>query len=197
MDSFVTAGMKVSFFGCFAQWAVEAERIVIVLEGRMVDPPAAFLAETGSVLVGGCTAQMIDSFECLQRLESWFRERFLPALLVASIERLCVRTCGVANSTGRPDQGQPFRATSAACKRALGTNGMAVCSESALSQFASKGLDQKSDGAFASRWAAVAAAEALLSASWWMGIRVPAARASGTRHGSGHVERVVPCVVAW
>ncbi|GAA3085098.1 hypothetical protein GCM10017600_62500 [Streptosporangium carneum] len=70
----------------YAQRATEADRNVLVLDGRMFDPsPAAFLAETRSMLADEGAVLLIDAFERLQGLEGWLRERFLPRLPVGAL----------------------------------------------------------------------------------------------------------------
>jgi AAA ATPase domain len=68
---------KSALLGNFAQRAEEAGRTVLVLDGRLLDP-AAFTASVFDVL-------LIDSFERLQGLESWLRDRFLPTLPVGTL----------------------------------------------------------------------------------------------------------------
>jgi hypothetical protein len=77
---------KSTLLSRFAQRAEEAGRRVLMLDGRMLDPsPAAFLAETCSMLTDERAVLLIDAFERLHGLESWLRERFLPALPVGAL----------------------------------------------------------------------------------------------------------------
>lgn len=65
----------------FAQRAAAAGRTVTMLDGRLLDPShAAFLVETGSMLADERAVLLVDTFERVHGLESWLRERFLPAL---------------------------------------------------------------------------------------------------------------------
>lgn len=65
----------------FAQQAAAAGRPVAVLDGRTLEPsPAAFEAEAGPVLRDERAVLLIDTFERIQGLEGWLRERFLPRL---------------------------------------------------------------------------------------------------------------------
>jgi hypothetical protein len=79
----------------FAQRAAEDGRTVLMLDGRMLDPsPEAFMAETGPmrVLADERAVLLIDTFERIQGLESWLRERFLPTLLVGALVVVAGRT---------------------------------------------------------------------------------------------------------
>ncbi|HEY1573486.1 MAG TPA: AAA family ATPase [Pseudonocardiaceae bacterium] len=77
---------KSALLRCFAERAAAADRTVTMLDGRMLDPsPAAFLAGTGSMLADERAVLLIDTFECIQGLESWLRERFLPTLPVGAL----------------------------------------------------------------------------------------------------------------
>ncbi|MFB9205775.1 ATP-binding protein [Nonomuraea spiralis] len=70
----------------YAQRAAEAGRNVMTLDGRLLDPsPAAFLAETGPMLADERAVLLVDTFERLQGLEGWLRERFLPGLPVGAL----------------------------------------------------------------------------------------------------------------
>lgn len=72
---------KSALLGRFAQRAAAADRNVLMLDGRMLEEsPAAFVAESRSMLAGERTVLLIDSFERIHSLECWLRERFLPAL---------------------------------------------------------------------------------------------------------------------
>ncbi|WP_327589556.1 AAA family ATPase [Nonomuraea sp. NBC_00507] len=65
----------------FAQEAATAGRPVTVLDGRTLQPsPTAFEAEAGPALLDERTVLLIDTFERIQGLEGWLRERFLPRL---------------------------------------------------------------------------------------------------------------------
>ncbi|MFD1933375.1 MULTISPECIES: ATP-binding protein [Nonomuraea] len=67
----------------FAEEAATAGRPVTVLDGRTLEPtPAAFEAEAGSVLRDERAVLLIDTFERIQGLEGWLRERFLPRVPV-------------------------------------------------------------------------------------------------------------------
>ncbi|WP_199434527.1 ATP-binding protein [Qaidamihabitans albus] len=70
----------------FAQRAAEADRNVLMLDGRMLEGShAAFMAETRSMLADERAVLLIDSFERIHGLESWLRERFLPTLPVGAL----------------------------------------------------------------------------------------------------------------
>lgn len=70
----------------FAQRAAEAGRTVLMLDGRMIDPsPATVMAETRPMLADERAVLLIDTFERVQGLESWLRERFLPTLPVGAL----------------------------------------------------------------------------------------------------------------
>ncbi|MFI8933330.1 ATP-binding protein [Streptomyces sp. NPDC053474] len=72
---------KSALLGRFAQRAAEADRNVLMLDGRILEEsPAAFVAEAGAVLADERAVLLIDTFERLQGLESWLREQFLPVL---------------------------------------------------------------------------------------------------------------------
>ncbi|WKX68586.1 AAA family ATPase [Streptomyces sp. XD-27] len=65
----------------FAQRAAEADRNVLMLDGRVLqESPAAFVAEAGAVLADERAVLLIDTFEQVRGLESWLREQFLPVL---------------------------------------------------------------------------------------------------------------------
>jgi hypothetical protein len=84
---------KSALLSCFAQRAAAADRTVTMLDGRLLDPsPAAFLAETGPQLVDEHAVLLIDAFERLHGLETWFRERFLPTLPVGALVVVAGRT---------------------------------------------------------------------------------------------------------
>jgi hypothetical protein len=77
---------KSALLGRFAQRAAEADRNVLMLDGRMLEEsPAAFVAEAGSMLADERAVLLIDTFERIHGLESWLRERFLPALPVGAL----------------------------------------------------------------------------------------------------------------
>jgi AAA ATPase domain len=77
---------KSALLSCFARRAAEADRTVLMLDGRMLDPsPTAFIAETGSMLADERAVLLIDAFERIHGLESWLRERFLPTLPVGAL----------------------------------------------------------------------------------------------------------------
>ncbi|MCI3928132.1 ATP-binding protein [Streptomyces sp. AN091965] len=72
---------KSALLGRFAQRAAEADRNVLMLDGRVLkESPAAFVAEAGAVLADDRAVLLIDAFERMQGLESWLREQFLPVL---------------------------------------------------------------------------------------------------------------------
>lgn len=84
---------KSALLSRFAQRAAEAGRTVTTLDGRMLGPsPAAFMAETGSLLTDGPPVLLIDTFERIQGLESWLRERFLPTLPAGALVVVAGRT---------------------------------------------------------------------------------------------------------
>ena len=77
----------------FAQLATDADRNVTMLDGRTLDPsPAAFMAETSSMLTDERAVLLIDAFERIHGLESWLRERFLPMLPVGALAVVAGRT---------------------------------------------------------------------------------------------------------
>ncbi|MGN9845127.1 AAA family ATPase [Nonomuraea sp. H19] len=70
----------------FAQEAEAAGRPVTMLDGRTLDPsPAAFELEAAAALADERGVLMIDTFERVQGLEGWLRERFLPRLPVGAL----------------------------------------------------------------------------------------------------------------
>jgi AAA ATPase domain len=84
---------KSALLGRFAQRAAEADRNVLVLDGRMLEEsPAAFVAEAGSMLADERAVLLIDSFERIQSLECWLCERFLPELPVGALVVVAGRT---------------------------------------------------------------------------------------------------------
>ncbi len=84
---------KTALLTCFAQRAEESARTVTVLDGRLLDPsPAAFLAGTGPVLADERAVLLVDNVEHLHGLETWLRERFLPALPAGVLVVLAGRT---------------------------------------------------------------------------------------------------------
>jgi hypothetical protein len=77
----------------FSERAAKADRHVTLLDGRLLDPsPAAFVAETTSMLTDERAVLLIDTFERLHGLESWLRERFLPTLPVSALVVVAGRT---------------------------------------------------------------------------------------------------------
>lgn len=77
---------KSALLGRFAQRAAEADRNVLMLDGRMLEEsPAAFVAEARSMLADQGAVLLIDSFERIHSLECWLCERFLPALPVGAL----------------------------------------------------------------------------------------------------------------
>lgn len=95
---------KSALLSCVAQRAAEAGRTVLTLDARVLDPsPAAVIAATGSVLAGERAVLLIDSFERIHHLESWLRERFLPALPVGALVVVAGRT--PPDMTWRADPG--------------------------------------------------------------------------------------------
>ncbi|MGR6917971.1 ATP-binding protein [[Actinomadura] parvosata] len=70
----------------FAQEAALAGRSVVRVDGRTLDPsPAAFEAAAGAVLRDDRAVLLVDTFERIQGLEGWLRERFLPRLPVGAL----------------------------------------------------------------------------------------------------------------
>ncbi|WP_113699434.1 ATP-binding protein [Nonomuraea lactucae] len=70
----------------FAQEAAGAGRSVARLDGRTVEPsPAAFAAEAELLLRDEQAVLLVDTFERIQGLEGWLRERFLPRLRVGAL----------------------------------------------------------------------------------------------------------------
>jgi hypothetical protein len=77
----------------FAQRAAEAGRNVTALDGRLLDPsPSTFMAETRPVLADERAVLLVDSFERIDGLESWLRERFLPTLPSGALVVVAGRT---------------------------------------------------------------------------------------------------------
>ncbi|AQZ65095.1 COG2256: ATPase related to the helicase subunit of the Holliday junction resolvase [[Actinomadura] parvosata subsp. kistnae] len=70
----------------FAQEAALAGRSVARVDGRTLDPsPAAFEAAAEAVLRDERAVLLVDTFERIQGLEGWLRERFLPRLPVGAL----------------------------------------------------------------------------------------------------------------
>ncbi|MGI5286394.1 ATP-binding protein [Nonomuraea polychroma] len=77
---------KTTLLRRFAQQAAALGRQVTTLDGRTLDPtPAAFEAEAAPVLAGERAVLVIDTFERVQGLEGWLRERFLPRLPLGAL----------------------------------------------------------------------------------------------------------------
>ncbi|WP_188192185.1 AAA family ATPase [Nonomuraea sp. SYSU D8015] len=70
----------------FAREAALAGRSVARVDGRTLEPsPAAFEAEAEAVLRDEQAVLLVDTFERIQGLEGWLRERFLPRLPVGAL----------------------------------------------------------------------------------------------------------------
>ncbi|MEV1243454.1 ATP-binding protein [Nonomuraea sp. NPDC049750] len=70
----------------FAHEAAVMGRPVSMVDGRMSEPsPGAFEAEAEPVFRDAGAVLLIDSFECVQGLEGWLRERFLPRMPVGAL----------------------------------------------------------------------------------------------------------------
>ncbi|MEU4331663.1 ATP-binding protein [Nonomuraea dietziae] len=70
----------------FAQHAAAIGRSVTTVDGHTLEPvPASFEAEAASVLGDEGAVLLIDTFERVQGLEGWLRERFLPRLPVGAV----------------------------------------------------------------------------------------------------------------
>jgi hypothetical protein len=70
----------------FAREAAMAGRSVARVDGRTLEPsPAAFEAEAEPVLRDERAVLLVDTFERIQGLEGWLRERFLPRLPVGAL----------------------------------------------------------------------------------------------------------------
>ncbi|SPL95542.1 COG2256: ATPase related to the helicase subunit of the Holliday junction resolvase [[Actinomadura] parvosata subsp. kistnae] len=70
----------------FAQEAALAGRSVARLDGRTLEPsPAAFEREAEPVLRDERAVLLVDTFERIQGLEGWLRERFLPRLPLGAL----------------------------------------------------------------------------------------------------------------
>ncbi|WP_327589559.1 ATP-binding protein [Nonomuraea sp. NBC_00507] len=66
--------------------AAVAGRSVITVDGRTIEAsPEAFEAEAGPVLRDRRAVLMVDTFERIQGLEGWLRERFLPRLPLGAL----------------------------------------------------------------------------------------------------------------
>ncbi|GAA3220600.1 ATP-binding protein [Nonomuraea helvata] len=75
-----------------AQEALTAERSVTLLDGRTLGPsPAAFESAAETVFADERAVLLIDSFEDIQSLEGWLRERFLPRIPVGALVVLAGR----------------------------------------------------------------------------------------------------------
>src|SRR5581483_9724799 len=65
----------------FAQEAEAAGRPVVLVDGRAIPPaPGAFEAAAEQVSRDERAVLLVDTFERVQGLEGWLRERFLPSL---------------------------------------------------------------------------------------------------------------------
>ncbi|MEU7834815.1 ATP-binding protein [Nonomuraea sp. NPDC049129] len=70
----------------FAHQAAMTGRPVSMVDGRMSEPSAgAFEAEAEPVFRDAGAVLLVDSFECVQGLEGWLRERFLPRMPVGAL----------------------------------------------------------------------------------------------------------------
>ncbi|MFB4271623.1 ATP-binding protein [Nonomuraea sp. GTA35] len=70
----------------FAQEASAAGRPVTMLDGRTLGPsPAAFESAADSVFGDERAVLIVDTFEHIQSLEGWLRERFLPRIPVGAL----------------------------------------------------------------------------------------------------------------
>ncbi|MEV4067923.1 ATP-binding protein, partial [Nonomuraea dietziae] len=70
----------------FAEHAAAIGRSVTTVDGHTLEPvPASFEAEAASVLGDEGAVLLIDTFERVQGLEGWLRERFLPRLPVGAV----------------------------------------------------------------------------------------------------------------
>ncbi|WP_162794658.1 AAA family ATPase [Nonomuraea lactucae] len=86
--------------------AAEAEaagRVVVEIDGRMVDPtPVAFEAQAHPAPAQERVVLVIDSFERCQGLEGWLRERFLPRMAAGAIVVIAGREPPDDNWTSDP-----------------------------------------------------------------------------------------------
>ncbi|TDB92144.1 ATP-binding protein [Micromonospora fluostatini] len=65
----------------FADESRDAGRLVVELDGRLVDPaPQAFEIEAAPAMLNDRVVLLVDAFERCQGLEVWLRERYLPQL---------------------------------------------------------------------------------------------------------------------
>ncbi|MCA2226296.1 ATP-binding protein [Nonomuraea aurantiaca] len=70
----------------FAHEAAVAGRPVSMVDGDMPEPsPGAFEAEAEPVFRDAGAVLLVDSFDCVQGLEGWLRERFLPRVPVGAL----------------------------------------------------------------------------------------------------------------
>ncbi|MEV2273784.1 AAA family ATPase [Nonomuraea africana] len=70
----------------FARRAAAAGRSVARVDGRTLEPsPEAFEAEAEPILRNEQAVLLVDTFERIQGLEGWLRERFLPRLRVGAL----------------------------------------------------------------------------------------------------------------
>ncbi|MBT2227716.1 ATP-binding protein [Nonomuraea sp. NEAU-A123] len=70
----------------FAHEAAVAGRPVFMVDGRMLEPsPATSEAEAEPVLRDADAVLLVDSFERMQGLEGWLRERFLPRVPMGAL----------------------------------------------------------------------------------------------------------------
>ncbi|GAA3381837.1 AAA family ATPase [Cryptosporangium minutisporangium] len=66
----------------FVTLAEDAERTVVQIDGRMLDPtPAGFQLQAGEALTDERVVLLVDNFDRCQGLEAWLREHFLPGVL--------------------------------------------------------------------------------------------------------------------
>ncbi|SHN44705.1 ATP-binding protein [Cryptosporangium aurantiacum] len=73
---------KTALLHRFAALAQGAGRIVVQVDGRMLDPtPAAFQLHGGAARSDDRVVLLVDNFERCQGLEAWVREQFLPSVL--------------------------------------------------------------------------------------------------------------------
>ncbi|SPL96372.1 COG2256: ATPase related to the helicase subunit of the Holliday junction resolvase [[Actinomadura] parvosata subsp. kistnae] len=76
----------------FAEQAVAAGRTVIPLDGRTMNPtPRAFEAAAAAASHDARAVLLVDTFELVQGLEGWLRERFLPGLPTGALVVLAGR----------------------------------------------------------------------------------------------------------
>lgn len=72
---------KTTLMQRFAEECDRADRVVLHLDGRLLDPsPTSFARESAAALLDARAVLLVDAFEHCQGLETWLRDQFLPRL---------------------------------------------------------------------------------------------------------------------